>query len=94
MNEGILRSEVFFFVTTISVAILTVLLAIALIYGIKILKDLKHIAKIAKDEGEEFLRDAREMREEVKGNLGRFISIIGTLLAFGVKKKGRVNKEK
>ncbi len=46
--ETIAKADVFFFVTTISVVVLTILLITALFYIIKILKDFKEISGVVK----------------------------------------------
>ena len=43
--ENILKSDIFFFVTTIAVIIVTIITTIAGIYAIKILRDVRIIVK-------------------------------------------------
>jgi uncharacterized protein YoxC len=43
--ETILKSEIFFFIASVSVCILTVVFLIALVYLIKILKDIEKMTK-------------------------------------------------
>lgn len=89
MDAGILNSEIFFFITTISTVVLTILLAIALIYGIKVLKDLKYIVSKVKEEGDQILQDAREVRMAIKEKSGNLFSL---LMAFFTLKNRRKTK--
>ncbi len=65
MNE-FYKMDVFFFIATISAVILTILLAAALIFVIKILKDIKYITKKAKTEADIISGELSELRENVK----------------------------
>lgn len=46
--DSLLQADVFFFVTTVSVVLVTVLLAVAIFYIIRILKDFNDISRILK----------------------------------------------
>ncbi len=43
--EGLMKSDIFFFVTTISVVVLTILAIIFGVYAIKIVRDIKSVSK-------------------------------------------------
>jgi hypothetical protein len=64
--EPILKSDVFFFITSVFVVILTALLVIAGYYLIKILKNLSETSKTVKDVVQETGNDFREIRQRVK----------------------------
>ncbi len=61
-----MKMDVFFYITTIAVVVLTVILAIATIYGIKILRDIKYIAGKARAEADALAEDIGELRDNVK----------------------------
>ncbi len=65
MNE-FLKLDVFFFVTTIAVVILTLLLAVLIVYIIKISKDIKYITKKARGEADLIANDLSDLRQNVK----------------------------
>ena len=65
MND-ILKQDVFFFVTTIAVGILTIVLIVGIFYVIKILRDVKFITKKAKAGAEIISEDLSVMKEKVK----------------------------
>lgn len=60
------QMHVFFFVTTIAVVLLTIVLAVAAVYIIKILKDIKYISKKAKSEADIISGELSELRQNVK----------------------------
>ena len=60
------KMDVFFFVTTIAVVVLSILLAILIIYIIKISRDIKHITQKARSEAELISQDLSDLRQNVK----------------------------
>jgi biopolymer transport protein ExbB/TolQ len=64
--EDLIHADVFFFVTTIFIVVVTAAIFVASIYVISILKDLKVISQKARIEGEEIIEDVKNLRENVK----------------------------
>ena len=60
------QMHVFFFVTTLAVILMTLVLAVAAIYVIKILKDIKYISQKAKTEADIISGELSELRQNVK----------------------------
>lgn len=83
----IMKSDVFFFVTTIAVVVVSGVLAVALLYVVSILKDAKELSVKAREEGSAILDDIGEIRQEAKGKGLRILDIIQSLFSFGKKKK-------
>lgn len=82
--QEILKADIFFFVTTIVVVLVGICLIIFLIYALQIIADVKFISRKVKQESEEFIQDAKEMREAIKE---KGTSLVGILsLIFGQKK--------
>ncbi len=81
MENSLLKSDIFFFVTTICVVVVTILAAVALIYGIKIFRDLKVLVEKAKEEGQEILSDVRETRMALKEKSNSMLALIFSFLA-------------
>ena len=82
-----MKADIFFFITAIAVIILTVLLAILIVYIIKISRDIKYISHRAKDEANLISQDLSDLRENVRdkgANLKYFVSFFNNL---GKKKK-------
>lgn len=67
--ETIVKSDLFFFVTGISVILITffwlIIIAIVSYFGYKILKNLRAISSIVKDQTEKISSDADRMRKTV-----------------------------
>ncbi|HVY67382.1 MAG TPA: hypothetical protein VHA30_00580 [Patescibacteria group bacterium] len=61
-----MKADIFFFVTTVAVCLLTILLAVLIIYIIKISRDVKYISGKAKNEAELISQDLSDLRENVK----------------------------
>ena len=75
--EEVLKSDVFFFVTSISVIVLSLVLLVALYYLIKILRDVKDISHTVKKESELIASDVDAVRRSIKRKgkqIGAFIS--------------------
>lgn len=81
------KMDVFFFVTTIAVIIAAIVLAIAAIYTIAILRDIKYISKKAKTESEHLAADLEELRTNVREE-GAKLKHIGSFFA-GMYKKNK-----
>jgi len=64
--ETLIHADVFFFVTTIFIVVITAVILVASVYIIGILRDLREISAKAKIEGEEILVDVKNLRENVK----------------------------
>jgi Sec-independent protein translocase protein TatA len=85
--EPLLKSDIFFFITSIFVVVLTALLVIGGVYLVRILKNLSEASKTVKDAVNETNADLREVREKIKA----FNPIN---LIFGRKKKASKKQEK
>jgi len=66
MTNDFMKQDIFFFVTTIVTVLLGILLAVLMLYIIRIAKDVKYITKKAKDEAELISEDLSELRHNVK----------------------------
>lgn len=71
-----MKSEVFFFVSTISVAVITVLLVIALFYVVKVLKNLRVISDKVRERSEQVSRSMEIMNEELLDSGLRFFHLL------------------
>lgn len=74
--EGLLKSDIFFFLTGLAVILVTALVVIALIYVIKILRDLRDISHTVKEESEEIKSDIDSLRANVKKGGNKIKKII------------------
>lgn len=61
-----MKSDIFFFITSIAVVIATILLGIAAAYLIRILRNVEDISQKAKDEAGLIKEDISELRQNIK----------------------------
>lgn len=88
----LIKSDIFFFITSIAVVILTALLCVLVFYLIKVSKDIKYISQKAKSEADNVMADIHNLREGVKQqgqNLKNLLNFFGRN-----KTSGKKNKEK
>ena len=60
------KQDIFFFVTTVAVVLITIISAVVLVYVAVILKDIKYIVRKAKTESDLIGEDLHKLRENVK----------------------------
>ncbi len=90
--EQLVHADIFFFVTTIAIVILSLAALIALVYLIIILRNLKDFSKRAKEEGMAVLDDVTSVRHFVKEKSHTIASLFGLFSL--VHRKGRKGKHK
>ena len=66
MNNDFYQMHVFFFISSVGFALLTLVLVVALIYIIKILRDIKYISQKAKNEADILSGELSELRQNVR----------------------------
>lgn len=64
--QDILHANIFFFITAIGVVVITILLTIMLVYGIKLVRNLSDISGEVKDEARHYVGASRTFRERVR----------------------------
>lgn len=64
--DTLIHADIFFFVTTIAVVVVAIALTIALIYLIRVLKQIEAIGKDIKEEATLFRGDIKGLRENVR----------------------------
>lgn len=84
--DSLLKSDLFFFVTTTVVIILGILIAVALVYLVRILSDVKKLSKKVRQEGESIVDDIEGLRENIKKNTIK----LSDILSFGFFRKKEV----
>ncbi len=85
----IMKSEVFFFATTIAVVAVSVVLVVAMFYVISILKDAKELSTRARAEGTAILDDIGDIREEAKKKGFGFLAVIQSFFSRKKSKKAK-----
>jgi hypothetical protein len=62
----LIQANVFFFVTTVAIAVLSILLIIAFVYVIRFLRDLTDVSKRFKEKSTDILKDIDEFRASAR----------------------------
>ena len=91
--ESILKADIFFFVTTIAIVLLTTLLATALVYLIGLLRTMRESSEIIKNTVSEVSKTILDAQENVGGFLQKLNVIQLFRSAFGTKRKNATNKK-
>lgn len=80
--DSLLRADIFFFITSIAVVMLTVVFAVAMAYLIRILRDVRHISQRLREETDVIIEDIEELRKRLKKQgerttrMGQFLSMV------------------
>lgn len=64
--EGILKSDIFFFITAVAVVIFAVAALVVFIYIIRILRDVKKFSSRVREEGEHLTQDVHDLHHNVR----------------------------
>lgn len=87
---SIMKSDIFFFITSIAVVVLSVLLAMIFIYFFRAIKDLRFLASKIREEGEEIVKDVKEARVKIKE---KGAGVFSTVLSLFKTRRQRTKKE-
>ena len=77
--NALVQADIFFFVTTAAIMVITIALVIALILFIQILRDVRHVSKRAKEESDRVLSDVADVLRFLKKEGKRAIDVKGVL---------------
>ncbi len=88
--ETLIHADIFFFISTIALIIISIGLVIAVIYVIKILHNIFHVSEKVKEGSDEILSDIQNLRADVKTQGFRVQYVMGFIKSlFG---RGRSRK--
>lgn len=90
--SSILKSDIFFFITSVAVVVISIGVIIALFYVVRILRDLKELSHKAKEEGGRIIDDMKIFRESTRTSGFKLANLLA-LLGF-VKKVRRKSSPK
>ena len=62
----LIKADIFFFITTIAIVLLTVVAIVVAIYVVRILRDIKNLSEKVKIEGGEIIDDVKSARKNIK----------------------------
>lgn len=91
---SILKSDIFFVISSVSTVVVSVAITITLYYLIKILRDIKFLSAKAREEGEKILEDVKAFREEAEDKGHRITNVLYSFLGLMRAKPKSRNKKK
>lgn len=89
--ESMLKADIFFFVTTVAIVLLTALLATALVYLIRILHTLRASSEIVKDTVNQVSQSITGAQDNVLGFLQK-LNVVQLIRSAFVSKRKNVKK--
>ncbi len=92
--DTLIHADIFFFVTTIAVIVVTLFFTIALIYLIRVLRQVEGIGKEIKSETVLFREDVRDLRNHVRREGFKLQNFVDFVTHFFKRKKSSRSKEK
>ena len=91
MSE-VLKANIFFLITALAVICITIILAVVLIYLVRILKDLKVISRKLKEQTELLSEDVNVLRKKIKEKEWRWSDLLAYVSGWWNGRKGRKSK--
>jgi ABC-type bacteriocin/lantibiotic exporter with double-glycine peptidase domain len=91
--DTLIHADIFFFISTIALVFISLGLVIAIIYLIKILRDVSEVSHKVKEESIEIIDNVKTLRTDIKREGFRFASLLSFFTAM-FKKRRRSKKEK
>ena len=95
--DNILKADIFFFITAVAVIVLSVFLVVVFLYTIRILRDIKHISSMAKEESDIISEELSELRKNIKkggAKLKYFLSFFDKIYRGNKKTKQKPKRNK
>ena len=93
--DTLIHADIFFFVTTIAVVVITIALAALIVYLVKVFRSIRKIVDAVNDETILLRRDIGDLRNEIRERGARAVGAFdwfGRL--FGMTKKSRSKNKK
>lgn len=97
-NESLIHADVFFFISTIALVVISVGLAIFLYYGIRIAQNVREISDKVKAESSELVADLKKLRFALRDEGVKWKHVVDLVRGFFVRtsekqaRKGRSSK--
>ena len=89
--DSIIHADIFFLVSTVTIIVISIGLVIALIYIIRILKNVTYVSSKVKEETDEILSDVKTLRGHIKAE-GFKVKYITAFLS-GIFKRKKSSKK-
>jgi hypothetical protein len=93
-NESLIHADIFFFISTITLVILSIGFGVALFYVIRILRDAREIADKIKTESGEIVADSRRLRAALRDEGVKWRHVISLVRGFFAGDSGKAHARK
>ena len=87
MLESALKSDIFFFITSIAVVGVTVMILITLLYVAEILRDIRHVSKKVRDESDHLADVLRLVADDIQKGTSKVRKLASVALPLAKIKK-------
>lgn len=95
--DKLVHADIFFFITTCAIVVLTIIFGIALVYGIFIAKNVHYVVKKIKEESDNISGDIAHARQKIREQgmkVASYISFFKSLVSFGTARKAKKKSSK
>ncbi len=76
LMDSLARSDLFFFITTIAVVLVTALVVAALIYVVRILRDIKSLSQKLEEGGDAIANDISSVHKSIKTGIAKAVNAV------------------
>lgn len=91
--DTLVQADIFFFITTLAIVVVTIAILVALFFLIQILRDIRYVSRRVREQSDRVLSDVEELRAFLKREGKRALDIKdligGVLQVFRGKKQAR-----
>lgn len=91
-NESLIHADIFFFISTIALVLISIGIIIALVYSIKILRNIREVTEKIKYESGEIVADLKELRLSLRHEGVKWKHVIDLVRTFFMRKGKKVKK--
>jgi hypothetical protein len=89
-NESLIHADVFFFISTLALVVISIGISICLFYAIKILRNVRDISDKAKEESAEIAADIKKLRHALRDEGIKWRHVADLARSFFAKKTKKV----
>ena len=91
-NESLIHADIFFFISTIALVLISIGIIVAIVYVIKILKNVREVTDKIKDESSEIVADLKKLRASLRDEGVKWKHVADLARSFFMRKGRKVKK--
>lgn len=93
-NESLIHADIFFFISSIALVIISIGLSISLYYVIRILRNVREITDKANMESDEIISDIRHLRRALRDEGLKWRAVADLIRGFFGRKAKKIKEKK